>query len=299
MDDLTRAFYEQNYIIQYISKRGNEFQDFFSDIMEHRYPSDFQRYRPWGKAGDKKNDGYLRSKRTLFQLYAPNEVKEYQTIKKIDEDFKEALPYWQSHFNIWVFVHNSKSGLSPNIGKKLLDLAHQNPNITFQNWGYEELRKEVFNLLREDLALVLGPVPSIRGIMQLRLEDLKPLLHKVAEQLPMDDGLIRPVPPDKLDQNGLSNSVKLLLRMGMAKSDLVKEYFDNSYDPRLGDKVGKAFKEQYLELKSQGLLPDDIYYRLQIFIGGIELLPVNLQSAVQAVLAYFFNSVISLKIQAK
>jgi len=58
-----------------MEKRGNTFQDFFSEIMEKCHPSDFQRVRLWENDGDKKNDGYLRSGRVLFQVYAPNDMK--------------------------------------------------------------------------------------------------------------------------------------------------------------------------------------------------------------------------------
>ncbi|QBD80397.1 hypothetical protein EPA93_32265 [Ktedonosporobacter rubrisoli] len=60
MDKLTRAYYEATFKAAYLEKGGNAFQDFFSEIMEKCHPSDFQRVRPWGRMGDRKNDGYLR-----------------------------------------------------------------------------------------------------------------------------------------------------------------------------------------------------------------------------------------------
>jgi len=38
-----------------------------------------------GNAGDRKNDGYLRSERTLFQVYAPNEISANDATAKINE----------------------------------------------------------------------------------------------------------------------------------------------------------------------------------------------------------------------
>lgn len=110
MDSLRRAYYEMAFENAYLKKGGNGFQDFFSEIMEKCHPSDFQRVRPWGNIGDRKNDGYLRSGRTLFQVYAPNEMSANEAIAKIQEDFNGALPYWQQYFDKWVFVHNSKNG---------------------------------------------------------------------------------------------------------------------------------------------------------------------------------------------
>lgn len=72
--------------------------------MEKRYPADFARVRPWGNVGDRKNDGYLKSKRQLFQLYAPNELTAAVTIAKIEEDFTGALPHWKEYFDTWILL---------------------------------------------------------------------------------------------------------------------------------------------------------------------------------------------------
>ena len=53
--------------------------------------------RPWGRQGDEKNDGTLKSEKTLFQVYAPNELKVAQTKKKIREDFEGAKQHWEKY----------------------------------------------------------------------------------------------------------------------------------------------------------------------------------------------------------
>ena len=57
---------------KFVRSHATAFQDFFSTIMETRHPGDFQRVRTRGSQGDQKNDGYLKSSRTIFQVYAPN-----------------------------------------------------------------------------------------------------------------------------------------------------------------------------------------------------------------------------------
>lgn len=106
MDHVSRAWYEQQYKIAALERTGNAFQDFFQDIMGRRYPGDFIPTRPWGRFGDHKNDGYLQSTRTLFQVYAPEGMRLSDTLAKINDDFSGALPYWQAHFSTWRFVHN-------------------------------------------------------------------------------------------------------------------------------------------------------------------------------------------------
>jgi len=51
MDDLTRAYYESRFEVCFLKKKGKEFQDWFSELMEKCYSGDFQRVRPWGDAG--------------------------------------------------------------------------------------------------------------------------------------------------------------------------------------------------------------------------------------------------------
>ncbi|HZG44561.1 MAG TPA: hypothetical protein VEY93_16535 [Longimicrobium sp.] len=114
--------YELKFELEFLKKKGNEFQDFFAAIMEVRYPDDFQRVRPWGKSGDRKNDGFRRSNGQLFQVYAPNELTATDAIAKIDEDFRGAQSFWKDHLKIWTFVHNASSGLGPDVLAKLLDL---------------------------------------------------------------------------------------------------------------------------------------------------------------------------------
>lgn len=87
MDGVSRAYYEVCFERDYLKMTEKTFQDFFSELMEKRFPSDFQRVMPWGKVGDRKNDGYLKSKRMLFQVYAPKEMSARKAIAKIEEDF--------------------------------------------------------------------------------------------------------------------------------------------------------------------------------------------------------------------
>ena len=287
--DITRAYYEKCFEVSFLVKRGNEFQDFFSEIMEKRYPSDFVRVRPWGNVGDRKNDGYLKSARTLFQVYAPNEMKAREAISKIREDFDGAIPYWEKHFDIWVFVHNSRAGLGPDVTRTLLDIDRTNPQIKVDQWGFGELRREVFELSEIDLALLLGPAPNMNNILQLGFASLQNVLSAIARESPSPDPDIRPIPPDKLSANALSHHTETLLNAGMIRADLVGEFFDRWHDPTLGNEIAEAFNREYERLRSQNLLPDRIFYQLWIFAGGVERGTPDHEAAVLAVLAYLFE----------
>jgi len=286
MDRLTRAFYELKFRDAYLRKKGNEFQDFFANLMEKAHPSDFIRVRPWGNVGDKKNDGYVKSTRTLFQVYAPNEMTAATAVAKIDEDFKGAIPHWKPHFDRWVFVHNSVDGLGPDVTQKLLDLdaAHQ---VSVGHWGEEELRQKAFELSEDDLASLLGPAPTLRDMLDLGLEVLAPVLDQVATMPAPENPDLRPPPADKISRNMLSQHVETLLKAGMTRAELVRKYF--SVQPASQDDIGPSCGGHYEALRGGGMSPYDIFSELQQYAGGEAVPSPAKQGAVLAVLAFFFE----------
>jgi hypothetical protein len=289
VDQFTRAYYELAFRCAYLERRGEAFQDFFSTLMEKRYPADFIRTRPWGRLGDRKNDGYVRSTRTLYQVYAPNELSESEALAKIDEDYLGAIPYWQEHFDNWVFVHNSAQGLGPGVERKLLELDSGHKNVRVRPWGREELRRVTFELGQLEIASILGPIPSRTDLINVQFPEVEMVLQSLV-RLPLPPvAEVRPVPPRKLEANGLSDGVALLLRAGIASSYRVREYFSGHYDPDLGDRVAQAFRREYELLRNASMPPDDVFARLQLVGNGTAFATPTRQAATLTVLAYLFE----------
>ncbi len=138
--NLQEAYYEHEFEILFLRAKGNTFQEFFEKLMGFAYKADFMACRPWGNRGDRKNDGFLKSERRLFQVYAPNEMTESKAIKKIQEDFEGALLHWGEHFDRWVFVHNADGGLPPHVQMVVLDFEKEHQGVMLEPWGLEELR---------------------------------------------------------------------------------------------------------------------------------------------------------------
>lgn len=288
MDNLTRHHYELIFKVAFLERKASAFQDLFSDIMEKRYPADFQRVRPWGNIGDRKNDGYLRSQRVLFAVYAPKELTARACIVKIDEDFREALPHWQGYFDCWTFVHNDHDGLSPDVFKKLEDLRLEHITPTLTSWGFEELRREVAQLGEPELASIFGPAPSRQAMVSLGLADLAPILDQIARLPPSTSPDLRPVSPDKLLYNQLSLCAATLLTAGLSRVPLVKQYFTRA--PSLRDRIAESFRREYARLRDQAISPDEIFVHLQRFVSGEMQPSLDRQCATLAVLAFFFEA---------
>ena len=67
----------------------------------------------------------------------------------------------------------------------------------------------------------------------------------------------------------------------------MRQYF--SLQPPKKDEIALSFHKQYTRCQEDGLSPDEIYGALQRFAGGEAVPSVKRQSAVLAVLAFFFE----------
>lgn len=290
MDDVERAYRRLQFENAFLRKRGEAFQDWVADILSCRHPNDFRRVRPWGSDGDRKNDGYIGSTRQLLQVYAPNEMNAREAIAKINEDFEGAKVHWGAHFDEWIFVHNARAagGLGPHILERLLELdAAGPPRVGF--WGLEELWNIFVQLSSTSMQDLFGPAFTRRDVVQLRLETLAPLLDQLEHcPAPTAASDLRPPPPEKIRYNLLSPSVELLLKAGMSKVELVRQYFRVLAAPTRRVEVVSILRARYEECRAAGLAPDSIFGNLQRYIAGGEPQPHALVGAF-AVLAYFFE----------
>ena len=288
MDKLTRAYFELQFrVLFFIDAKGNEFQSLFSRIMSMRYPADFMAVRPWGNEGDRKSDGYLPSRRNLFQCYAPNDLKAVTCVAKIEEDFTGAISHWERYFDMWTFVHNTKD-LPPHVVEKLLELETRNKAVKVNHWGFEEIRHELFQLAECDLSALLGPAPTQATVVALGVNDLEPILRHIAHQPPTSAHDLRPVPAEKLAYNQLSDDAATLLTAGMTRADLLRKYF--RLRPRERDSIAETFKQTYECLRGDRLPPDELLMGLRSFAsGGLSQATPAREAAILAVLAYFFE----------
>jgi hypothetical protein len=286
---LEHLSFEMQLKAQFLSRAGDEFQQLFTAIMLRCHPGDYQKVCPWGNDGDRKNDGYLKSERKLFQCYAPHELRQDPTLRKIDEDFAGALPYWEEHFDEWVFVHNVLRGTPAFAAQRLLALEQAHTPLRLSPWGYDEIARRLFRLERPDIVAILGPPLTEEALSEVAYEDLAVVLRTIAGRDVPSDAPVRPVPADKLYTNQLSEDVAAFLRIGMRKADLVGRFFAQWYDVTLGDRAAEVFRARYQELKAGGLTPDEIFHELHLFAGGALALPQKQSAAVLAVLAYFFE----------
>lgn len=284
---LSREMFEMRFKLRIYEGTGDSYQDLFSSIMELSHPGDFMRMRPWGNIGDKKNDGYIRSQRHLYQVYAPNDINlnARAAVKKINDDFSGALPHWKIYFDKWTFAHNSFIGLGPHILETLLNIEKNNSHITIGHFGPMELRSKLFNLQEEDIELVLGP--AMMRPNQITFEEINQVLRQLDVTVPDPNSPVSEVPPGKLDANGLDENSRALVRFGMGFAPRVADFFDSFHsDPELGMRISNLLRYEYSRLKRGGNDPNAIYRKLFAFVNKHQEAS---EAASYAILAYFFE----------
>jgi hypothetical protein len=287
--NLADAYYEQKFENAFLRANGTEFQTLFERLMGLRYKADFMPCRPWGNRGDRKNDGFLRSERSLFQVYAPNSMNEGRARAKITEDFNGAKEHWRKHFDKWVFVHNATEGLPPHVHKLLLDFEVENPEIRVEPWCLEEFRMIFRGLSDEDKASWFGPALNEATKRTLGFKDLQVVLERISSHTVSITTRVREVPTGKIEANALSEAVNTLITQGMSKSYMVEEFLAKWHDETLGERLAEAFKAEYRRLRTDHP-PNHIYNELVSWTGGNQRGSAEHELAVYTVIAYYFES---------
>jgi len=284
--NLQEAYYNLKFENAFLNAKGDAFQTFFEKLMSLAYKADFMPCRPWGRQGDQKNDGYLKSERMLFQVYAPDEMTAAKAKAKIKEDFDGAKKHWRKYFDKWIFVHNAVKGLPPDVLKTLLDLAKADKQITVTHWCLQEFRDVFRRITPDDLCAWFGSAPTPETIVGFK--DLKVIFDHLARQTTITNLQVKDVPPGKIEANDLSDSVAVLLKHGMAKAPLVEQFFEKWHDPYLGERVAHSFRSKYQSLRAD-LRPNEIFNELMTWAGGSDRGTPEHELAVYTVMAYYFE----------
>jgi len=287
MDHIQAAHYGLCFRISFLEKTGTEFQDWFVKLAGYAYGSDFEAVRAYGRSGDLKCDGRRVSTSTVFQCYAPYNMKEAELNTKIDQDFVGACENWDNIAE-WVFVHNDNRGLPPSSIQLLDNLRMGHPAVKIFVWTEPELQQLIDNLSLAELQALFGFAPSITGLETLVMQDLQPVIHQL-QAIDPEPGteLLTPPSIDKLEKNQLSEDATELLRVGRRKEALVEAWFKKDSQADRGERIAEAFRHRYAQLKENGRSPDQILGHLQEYacVGG----EPKRQTAALAVLSYFFE----------
>ena len=260
MDEVQAAFYRMKFHVAFLEKKGAEFQDWFAKLAARAFGPDFEAVRPYGNQGDLKCDGRQVSTGTIFQCYAPYQMKQAELNAKMDRDFRGAYENWRGDMTRWVLVHNDSRGLPPSSIQRLDGLRRDHPKVRIEVWTEAELQKLADRLPLADQQALFGFAPSKSGLETLTLEALRPVIDDL-RRIDPEPGQEPLAPPsvDKLAKNALSEDAASLLRAGRRKEALVDTWFHKNRSADLGERIAEEFRRRYAQLRDSGLSPDDIF----------------------------------------
>ena len=295
MDDAQRYIAKKWFELEVHKRNGQAFEDFFSLIMNKKYPN-FRSIKPSGRIGDRKNDGFDPSSGTYYQVYAPenSNAKVSDAVKKLKTDFKGLYEQWNdaSPISTFSFVLNDKyNGVHPDLALEIEELKKEYPNIHFKITVPSELQNMCFELDVDNIYSVLGHIPSPNTDLfnNVVMQDVvNYLLNAQVDNL----NVSFPDNPDfdqKISFNSLSKHAETLLRSASFKEGDLKKYFKYE-DPIIKEKLRSIFSSYYKKGRLQFPADQDsdkvFFYILD---KACKVRTQSIQSAVLVLMAYYFS----------
>lgn len=232
---------------------GQAFENIFTAIMNY-VESDFQSIKPWGNIGDRKNDGYIKSKGIFFQVFSPEEITTSypNVVKKLNDDFNGLLKQW-SPVNEFYFVVNDKyQGVNADCEQAIQSIK-QDHGLT--NSGFKtavDLENLLFSLDEGQISTIVGFLPDPATI-QLDYSILSEILsHLMSLSLPktQDSRIIYPDWDEKITFNNLDSLEAQYLNNGFLQIGSLDEYLDNQSN-FFADEVKDKIREIYTECSKE------------------------------------------------
>ena len=243
---------------------GQVFEDIFTAIMNYA-EADFRSIKSWGNIGDRKNDGYIKTKGVFYQVYAPENIRKSYTdaINKLKTDFDGLKSHWNP-INEFYFVINDKyKGVNADCEQTIQEIKEKHH---LNNAGFltaKDLENILFNLDDDQIFLITGNIPNPAAIKQLDYSILNEVIGYIM-QLSLNQGdeskIVSPDWDKKIKFNNLSKPVAYLLNNGYSQLHCLKEYLSNNSD-FLADSLRDKMNEIYSQKKNKNY-GDDLFWAI-------------------------------------
>jgi hypothetical protein len=269
---------------------ANAFQEFFHKLMQYRYPT-FLPVVPYGKLGDQGSDGLSTLDDKLYACYGPESPNVRETTRKFHSDLASAIAKRTGQFSTFVFVHNDRRGMHPQIATEIIDAAHTHPTLTFQQMGKVAIWREFMGLGIEEAEDMLGQEIRVEELVYgLSLADLEPLLTHLGRNRDRSSSSDpKAVPLHKLEFNRLSPDIQDYVIHCMRFAKQVDDYYQGIHDVPAEDEVAAAFKERYVELRDLDLTPDEVFQELLVYVIGNMVPTAQVWTSAYTILSYFLG----------
>ncbi|MFG2519461.1 ABC-three component system protein [Streptomyces sp. NPDC048527] len=269
----------------------NAFEIFFHGMMQTA-STDYTPIRAYGNIGDRGADAMALCGGKLYACFGPRVPNIERLRRKFTKDLASALEQRPGEFGTFVFVHNDRIGLHPDLGTTLRNAQKAHTDLTFETMDPVGMWRVFRKLDLDDIEELLGcEIPVNDAVYGIGVDDLKPLLDHVNEHRRRDNETGPPPMPsqEKLEFSKLDEDNQEALVLGMKHSPLVRQYYEMRYFPLEEANTAQGFRDEYLEAKAEVSDPDLIIERLKWYVIGNRLANERQLRAMWVVLAYFFE----------
>lgn len=288
---------EEKYILRIIFKlriheaNGQAFEEIFTSIMNYSEP-DFQQIKPWGKIGDRKNDGYIPSKGIYYQVFAPEDIrKSYPgVIAKLSEDFSGLVKSWNNPIEEFYFVVNDKYfGVNADSEQRLYEIVKSNNLKRGSFKTAKDLENLLFSLDDDQIITITGAIPDPSSIKVLDYSVLNSIIQYIM-RIPLPKGkepdIKLPDWDDKIIFNNLTEVTASYLDNGYIQVNNLEIYLSNNSN-FLADELRDKMNEIYLNEK-KNYSGDELFWR--IVHKASPKNEQSYQSAVIVIMSKYFES---------
>ena len=260
MEAVRKLIARKMFRLRVYEAKGVEYQRLFEKVMQHRHQG-FVPVKPYGNAGDRKNDGYIPTTGTFFQVYAPENPSSHRTVvtaaAKAKQDFEGLVEHWDGTCKIRVFrfgFNDSYRGSPPEVELALAGIKGDH-GVEATVFLAKDLENEALELLDDQLFDVINaPVPEVGLLPDVDFRILSEVINHVLRArtpIPPTPRLQAPNFAEKILFNGLTSAVANFLTFGSYQSEVVGDYFSkNSTFARqqLRDELASMYTESRTRL---------------------------------------------------
>ena len=230
---------------------GQAFEDIFTAIMNYA-EDDFRSIKPWGNIGDRKNDGYIKTKGIYYQVYAPEDIRKSYTnsIDKLKSNFDDLKFHWNPVNEFYFVVNDKYKGVNADCEQAIQNIkAKHNLNAA----GFltaKDLENILFKLDDDQILSISGNIPDPASIKQLDYSILNEVIAHIMKLSLEKGSKPKIIPPNlnkKLKFNNLSEPIACLLNNGYFQLHSLNEYLsDNSgfLADSLRDKMNDIYTQE-------------------------------------------------------
>jgi len=233
---------------------GQAFEDIFTQTMYYAHGG-FQAIKPWGNIGDRKNDGYIKSEGTYYQVYAPEDItKSYVNfVKKIETDFAGLIEQWSPVNNFYFVVNDKYRGVKADCEQIIQGLKETHKLKDAKILTAKDLENEVFSLEDDQIFRIVGFLPDPSNLKNIDFSILNEVISHIMG-LPIDikkePNLVVPDFNEKIKFNNLSEFTAEYLNSAFVRVVYLNDYLSNNSD-FIADLLRDKLNEVYLQEKEK------------------------------------------------